>query len=557
MSGQIFICYRRDDTAYVTGYINDRLSEEFGADSVFTDVDNIALGVDFRTILGETVGQCQIFLAVIGDSWLTARNPDGGLRLQDPSDFVRIEIESALQRNIPVIPLLVGGTKMPSKDELPDSLKDLAFRNGTLIRPAPDFHADIDRLVISLKQHLRAGSNEPKLEKRESVATAAARQATPERKRVRAENEIGREEDDGRELSEDSIKPEDEDRARHLAGLRRSRTNNLREAFASRPLIVIGLVVLVSASWYIDFEYRQQFNEAIAALKAMGGTSRDDETGISTDVAAQDQNRAKAPTEPQGEADPVAGIQPGAGAPAEARGELIDESQPGADSFADFQPGPDAFAEGREEIDIDPDVQPGQDTVPDTKAVTGTVAEVQSIADEAGEIDPVTDAEPEAVTDAKDQRAVERVIEAQPERVASEIFREGVSLAARGDHVAAIENYDEAIQLGVDSGFAYRQRGASYYALGNYEAAIKDFSEAIRLNAEDINAYLSRGNSYHASGDYEAAVMDYDKAIRLNADDADVYERRAASQVALGNSEAAERDLDVAANLRSKPNDSQ
>ena len=521
MFGQIFICYRRDDTAYVTGYINDRLCEEFGAESVFTDVDNIALGVDFRTVLDETVGQCQIFLAVIGEHWLTARNSDGVLRLQDPSDFVRIEIESALQRNIPVIPLLVGGIKMPSKDELPDSLQDLAFRNGTLIRPAPDFHGDIDRLVHSLQQHLRTQSDEPEFEKREDDAAEAVHEVSPEQDRMPAENKLGREEEDRHESPEAIMKPEDEDRARRLTELRRSRRKTTWAAFVFRPSIVVGLLILAGASWYIDFEYRQQFNEAIAALKAMQGTTLDDEAGINADAAAQDQSNADAiavalpevdaPTEPQGEADPVAEVQPAADAQVESQDELAGKTQPETDGSAEIQPGPDALAE----------------------------------------------AEPEADTVAKIQHAVEPVTEAEPERVASVIISEGVSLAALGDHAAAIENYDEAIQLGADSGFAYRQRGASYFALGDYAAAIKDFSEALRLNAEDVNAYYSRGNSYHASGDYEAAIMDYDEAIRLNAEDADMYETRAASHVALGNNEAAERDLEVAANIRSKRNDSQ
>lgn len=539
MFGQIFISYRRDDTAYVTGYINDRLCAEFGAESVFTDVDNIALGVDFRTVLDETVGQCQIFLAVIGENWLTARNSDGVLRLQDPSDFVRIEIESALQRNIPVIPLLVGGTKMPSKDELPDSLQDLAFRNGTLIRPAPDFHGDIDRLVHSLQQHLQTQSNEPKLEKHEHDAAEADRKASPERDRMPAENKLGREEEDRDESPEEIIKPEDEDRARKLAELRRSRKKPRRAAFVFRPLIVVGLVILAGASWYIDFEYRQQFNEAIAALKAMQGTTLDDEAGISADVAAQDQRNADAiavalpevdaPTEPQGEADPVSEIQPGADAPVEAQDELAGKTQPEADALDEVQG--ELIGERQAETDGLTDIEPGPDALAEAKPETDTVA--------------------------KSQHAVEPVTDAKPERIASVIIREGVSLAALGDHGAAIENYDEAIQLEADSGFAYRQRGASYSALRDYDAAIKDFSEAIRLNAEDVNAYYSRGNSYHASGDYEAAIMDYDEAIRLNAEDADVYETRAASHVALGNHEAAERDLEVAANIRSKRNDSQ
>ena len=88
MSDHIFISYRQDDAAYVTGHINDLLRKEFGDESVFTDVDNIALGVDFRKVLDESVSQCKVFLAVVGDHWLTVSGQDGKPRLNDPADFV-------------------------------------------------------------------------------------------------------------------------------------------------------------------------------------------------------------------------------------------------------------------------------------------------------------------------------------------------------------------------------------------------------------------------------------------------------------------------------------
>ncbi len=216
MPDQIFISYRRDDAAYVTGHINDRLRKEFGDESIFTDVDRIALGVDFRTTLDQMVSECQILLAVIGQDWLTVRNQEGELRLQDPADFVRIEIESALQRNIPVIPLLVAGTKMPSKDDLPDSLQDLAFRNGTQIRPAPDFHTDIDRLINSLKKHLQMLPKEMEDEKRAYSASEAGRKDELEQERLPAEVRLQREADEKRSgFSEVKVQLEEEEKTRH------------------------------------------------------------------------------------------------------------------------------------------------------------------------------------------------------------------------------------------------------------------------------------------------------------------------------------------------------
>lgn len=148
---KILISYRREDSADVTGRIYDRLIQVF-PQSVFRDVDSIPLGVDFRTYLDAQVAKCDVFLAVIGRDWMKAKGRKGKSRLEDPGDFVRIEIESALKREIPVIPVLVQGATLPKSERLPASIQDLSYRNGIVIRPDPDFHKDMDRLIAYLKQ---------------------------------------------------------------------------------------------------------------------------------------------------------------------------------------------------------------------------------------------------------------------------------------------------------------------------------------------------------------------------------------------------------------------
>ncbi len=148
---KILISYRREDSADVTGRIYDRLIQVF-PQSVFRDVDSIPLGVDFRTYLDEQVSKCDVFLAVIGRDWIKAKGRKGKSRLEDPGDFVRIEIESALKHQIPVIPVLVGGAKIPPAERLPASIQDVSYRNGIVVRPDPDFHKDMDRLIVHLKQ---------------------------------------------------------------------------------------------------------------------------------------------------------------------------------------------------------------------------------------------------------------------------------------------------------------------------------------------------------------------------------------------------------------------
>jgi hypothetical protein len=152
----LFISYRRHDSADITGRLNDRLKSHFGGESVFMDIDSIPFGLDFRTQIGDAVGKCDILLAVIGEGWLTVAfdkgTKKGQPRLLDPDDYVRIEIETALSRGIPVIPVIVGRAEMPSKEELPDSLKDLSYRNAAVVRSEQDFNIHVDRLIRGLEK---------------------------------------------------------------------------------------------------------------------------------------------------------------------------------------------------------------------------------------------------------------------------------------------------------------------------------------------------------------------------------------------------------------------
>ena len=108
-------------------------------------------GVDFRDHIDKRLANCDVCIVVIGNKFLTITDKSGLRRIDDPRDHVRIEIETALRRSIRVVPLLVAGVTMPTEDDLPPSLKPLAFRAGTAIRPDPDFHRDVDRLMSGLK----------------------------------------------------------------------------------------------------------------------------------------------------------------------------------------------------------------------------------------------------------------------------------------------------------------------------------------------------------------------------------------------------------------------
>jgi formylglycine-generating enzyme required for sulfatase activity len=150
MAAKIFISYRRDDSAGHAGRVHDRLEREFGRDLLFMDVDAIPLGVNFVKVLEEQVAKCDVLLAIIGPGWLDARDDDGKRRLDNPHDYIRIEIAAALKREIPVIPILLEGVRLPKAPQLPNNLKDLVLRNGLDVRHA-SFHSDMDRLVRGLR----------------------------------------------------------------------------------------------------------------------------------------------------------------------------------------------------------------------------------------------------------------------------------------------------------------------------------------------------------------------------------------------------------------------
>jgi hypothetical protein len=149
MPHRFFISYRRDDSAGHAGRISDQLGREFGLDALFMDVDAIPLGVNFIEVLREEVARCDVLLALIGPNWLNIHDQEGNRRLDNPSDLVRIEIATALRRNIPVIPVLLDGARMPKADQLPKDLEELAVRNGLDVRHT-SFRTDVDKLIRAL-----------------------------------------------------------------------------------------------------------------------------------------------------------------------------------------------------------------------------------------------------------------------------------------------------------------------------------------------------------------------------------------------------------------------
>ncbi|HEY5840564.1 MAG TPA: TIR domain-containing protein [Mycobacterium sp.] len=151
--GRVFISYRRQDSAYPAGWLYDRLSEQLGSAQIFKDVDNLEPGDDFVDKITLAVSSCDVLLALIGTEWDVITDASGRRRLEDPDDFVRLEIEVALSRKIRVVPLLVEGASMPRPEHLPATLLPLLRRHAFELTPG-HFNRDADELVTLLRKVL-------------------------------------------------------------------------------------------------------------------------------------------------------------------------------------------------------------------------------------------------------------------------------------------------------------------------------------------------------------------------------------------------------------------
>jgi hypothetical protein len=150
---KIFICYRHADSAVWAGRLSDWLRQSFGEDDVFMDIHGLEPGVDFEDEIGKQVGSCDVLIAVIGTKWLTVTDEQGARRLNDPDDLTRLEIAAALQRDVRVVPALVDGAEMPTKQQLPTDLNRLARRQAYRLS-AERWVQDVEGLIAALKKYL-------------------------------------------------------------------------------------------------------------------------------------------------------------------------------------------------------------------------------------------------------------------------------------------------------------------------------------------------------------------------------------------------------------------
>jgi uncharacterized membrane protein HdeD (DUF308 family) len=207
MSGKIFINYRRDDSSASAGRLYDRLAARFPKDQIFIDVDNLDPGVDFVEVIEQSVGSCDVLIAVIGRRWLSSSEAEGSRRLDNPDDFVRIEIATALKRNIRVIPVLVDGASMPRPSDLPDDLKSLLRRNAVEVTHTR-FSVDSDRLIAAIERVFEKTAAEHR-EREEKARLEAERREAEKNARLEAERRQREEQD---QLETEQREREEKDR---------------------------------------------------------------------------------------------------------------------------------------------------------------------------------------------------------------------------------------------------------------------------------------------------------------------------------------------------------
>ncbi len=148
--GAIFISYRRSDSQGESGRLFDDLIRQFGKSAVFMDVVAIDAGRDFRRAIDDSVQSCSALLAMVGPQWLEAADEQGSHRLENDADYVRLEIAAALRRDIPVVPVLLRGARMPRSEQLPEEIADLAYRNAVELSHAR-WKSDVQVLIKALR----------------------------------------------------------------------------------------------------------------------------------------------------------------------------------------------------------------------------------------------------------------------------------------------------------------------------------------------------------------------------------------------------------------------
>ena len=271
----IFISYRRDDSEGQAGRLYDDLIRQFGEGSVFMDVAGIEPGLDFRKVIDKNVSSCGVLLALIGPGWVDAKDETGRRRLDNPLDFVRLETAAALKRDIPVVPVLVAKARMPRVEQLPDDLKELAYRNCVDLTHAR-WDTDVQVLVKALQRHM---DNPPLEGARIGVKVDRAQDRAMEKTIAPSETEG--------------------------AGTLPPRPRPVTKSWRTLVVAAVAAVVIAAGVGYASYEYKKASREEEAKVRqaAADAASRRLEKDHKSTVAGEDIRKPAADQEPVKKAD--------------------------------------------------------------------------------------------------------------------------------------------------------------------------------------------------------------------------------------------------------------
>ena len=457
MRGKIFINYRREGTAESAGRLYDRLAQAFGRKNLFVDF----VGVDLRERVKNQLPMCQVLLTVIGPSWLDAKDEAGRRRIDNPDDFVAVEIVAAVAHNIPVIPVLVDGARMPQVSELPDSLQPLASRQAVEVRR---LHFDRDA------------------------------EAVVERVREALDNKA--------------------------FGQARWRARPLAAAALAAVLILIG----ASTSIFVQHLLGQSVQQAAERRAAEAQTNRKaEEAGRQARAAAEAEiNRKVEEVEKQPLAAEQE-RQARAAAEAEANRKAEETEKRRLTAEQERRARAAEAAEAREaEIKRLAVEQERRARAAEAAEANRKVeeAEKQQLAVQQERQARVA-AEAEAKRKSEDAEQQRLAVEQERQaRVAADAETKGKSEDAEPLPVAALGTEQEARKRAEAETQA---RYAALISQGNidanagvYDKAIADYNDAIKLDPKNILAFIGRGDAYTNKGDYDRALANYNEAIRLD-----------------------------------------